>query len=332
MSVTIKEIARSLGLAPSSVSRALSGSSEVSESTRQRVLEVARELNYSPNLMAQSLVGSAQNLIGCLILEFANPFFVPMIRAIEDLAEQRDHIIFLSESRRQLGVEKRVIERFRRIQVAGIIVMPVLGNLSHLRMLEDEGTPIVVVGRDVPGLSFVNVNNKKSGYLVGQYLLRQGHRRIGFIYSSELQNMPERSRLAGLHKALDEAGVELKHLYTVSNNRLEGGEQAGEQWLSQSSRPTAVFGANDLLAMGFIHRISKAGVSVPDEVAVVGHDDIPFANLFSVPLTTIALPKREIGRVAMQILLDCLDKDAGSRTPQQVVLEPELIVRRSCGG
>jgi len=328
MPVTIKEIAQRLGLNASTVSRALSGSDQVSEATRRRVLEVARELNYSPNLLAQSLVGAAHNLIGCMILEFTNPFYIPMIRAIEDMAGKHDYIIFLSESRRDITMERHVIERYRRVRAAGVIVMPVLVELSHLQALEDEGTPVVVVGRDAPGFDSVNVNNDRSGYLVGQHLTGLGHRHIGYVFSGETYNAPERARLAGLRRALEEAGAEIT-LFEVGNNRLDGGERAAKAWLEHPAPPTAVFGANDLLAMGFIHELLGAGVAVPDDVSVIGHDDIPFADLFSVPLSTIAFPKYEMGQIAMQILLKRIIE--GERdTPQNVVLEPELIMRRSC--
>jgi DNA-binding LacI/PurR family transcriptional regulator len=329
MPVTIKEIAQRLGLNPSSVSRALSGSDQVSEETRQRVMQVARELNYSPNLMAQSLVGAAHNLIGCMVLEFTNPFYIPMLRAIEDIAGEQDYIIFLSESRRQIEMEKDVIERYRRVRAAGVIVMPVLAELMHLQALEDEGTPVVVVGRDLSGFDSLNVDNDRSGYLVGQHLVSLGHRYVGFVYSGEAYNTPEQTRLAGLRRALGQAGVELE-LFEVGNNRLDGGERAAQDWLTQQRRPTAVFGSNDLLAMGFVHEARNAGVSVPHDVAVIGHDDIPFADLFAVPLTTIAFPKYEMGQIAMRVLLNRIETEE-HHEPENMVLEPELIVRQSCG-
>lgn len=330
MATTIKQIAQRLGLDPSTVSRALSGSSQISEATRERVLLVAKELNYSPNLWAQSLVGNAHNLIGCLVLEYSNPFYPPMIRAIDDIAEQHDYIIFIGESRRRLEMEQKVIERFRRIRTAGVIIMPTMANLEHLHALEAEGVPVVIVGRTAPGFDCININNEKSGYLVGQRMTHQGHQRIGYIYSGDPNNTPELARLKGFQAALYKAGVKLERTYKVGNNKMDGGERAAERWLSESQRPTALFCSNDLLAMGFINLVTKQGMSVPDEVSVVGHDDIPFANLFKVALSTVAFPKYKMGQVAIQMLLERLNNPGNHYKPQYFVLEPEFIERCSC--
>jgi DNA-binding LacI/PurR family transcriptional regulator len=318
MHVTIKEIALSLGLNPSTVSRALSGYPAISEATRQRVLQAAKEMNYSPNLWAQSLAGAAQNLIGCLMLEYTNPFFIPTVRAVEELAERHNYIIFLSESKRQIETE---------------IIMPATMDIRHLHSLEEDGSPVVVIGRDTKEFHSVNSNNKQAGTLVGEFLVRQGHRKIGFITSGEPQNKPEQDRQEGLEAALHAAGLRLDPIYTVGNNRLDGGEQAADMWLNSSprSRPTAVFGSNDLLAMGFIHQLLQAGVSIPDDIAVIGHDDIPFADLFAIPLATIAFPKKEMGTLAMQTLLELLNGTINSNEPRHILLEPQLILRRSAG-
>jgi DNA-binding LacI/PurR family transcriptional regulator len=158
-----------------------------------------------------------------------------------------------------------------------------------------------------------------------------GHTKIGYLFSGEAYNRPETERLDGLKNALLEAGLDLARLYEVGNNRLEGGESAAKIWLADQDRPTAIFCSNDLLAMGLIHALVQAGVRVPADVSVVGHDDIPFADLFSVPLTTIAFPKSEMGAIAAQILLERLGEERRFEGPQHVVLAPQLIVRSSCG-
>jgi|YelNatPaOPRAMG01_1025707.scaffolds.fasta_scaffold03474_12 LacI family transcriptional regulator len=329
---TIKEIARRLGVNPSTVSRALAGSTKVSTETRERVMRLAQELNYTPNLWAQNLVGTSSNLIGCLVLELSNPFYVPVVRAIQSVASQKDYIVFLGESQRQLEVEKAAIERFRRIRVAGIIATPVLVEVEHLRLLEKEGVPVVLLGRSAPGFYSVNVDNRRSGEIVGRHLIRCGHRAIGYVYSGEAHNLPELHRLEGLKRALAEADLNLEHTYIVGRNDLGGGEKAARRWLAQSQRPTAVFCSNDMLAMGFISALLAEGVHVPGDVAVVGHDDVPFASLFKVELTTVAIPKEEVGRTAINILLDRIEGGSASGKPLDIVLEPSLVVRQSCGG
>jgi LacI family transcriptional regulator len=202
MPVTIREIAQKLGLNPSTVSRALAGKPDVSQGTREQVIELAKQLNYSPNLWAQNLVGASCNWLGCLVLDLSNPFYVPLIRALEEIAAKEGYIIFLGESQRLLQTEKDMIERFRRIKVAGVLVTPVLVDLNHLQALRGENVPVVLLGRSVPGFDSVNVDNFHSGYLVGQYLLHLGHQRIGFLYSGNPHNTPETDRLRGDRKSV----------------------------------------------------------------------------------------------------------------------------------
>jgi DNA-binding LacI/PurR family transcriptional regulator len=328
--VTIKVLADKLGVTPSTVSRALAGSSRVSEETRLKVIQLAEELNYIPNLWAQNLVSTSSNLIGCLVLELSNPFYVPVFRAIQVRAQQENYFVFLGESQRQLEIEKSVIDSFRRIRAAGVIVTPVLAELDHLKVLEEQGIPVVVVGRSTRGFFSVNVNNRMSGALVGQYLVKLDHRRIGFVYSGEKFNIPEQDRLAGLAKVMAESGLGLPEAYPVGKNDLKSGELAAEKWLSQRGRPTAVFCSNDMLAMGFISHLAAAGVAVPGEVSVVGHDDVPFAELFKVGLTTVAYPKDEVGRRAIEILLSRINHTEDYPEPVSIVLKPSLVIRQSC--
>ncbi|NPV86207.1 MAG: LacI family DNA-binding transcriptional regulator [Anaerolineae bacterium] len=331
VSVTIKQIAEELGVNPSTVSRALAGSPRVSEDTRKRVLQLARQLNYTPNLWAQNLVSTSSHLIGCLVLELSNPFYVPVVRAIESIAHQNNFMVFLGESQRQLEMEKAVIDRFRRIRTAGVIATPLLAELEHLVALETDGVPVVLVGRSAPGFFSVNVDNQKSGNMVGKHLLRNGHRNIGYVSSSDPLNIPEQERLKGLKSALQDAGILLNRHYQVDKNNLEGGQCAGQLWLSTSNRPTAIFCSNDMLAMGFISTVLKNGLSVPGDVAVVGHDDVPFADLFKVSLTTVAYPKDEVGVKAMDILLQRINNSSSHLHPINIILDTELVVRDSCG-
>ena len=330
MQATIKEIARRLGVNPSTVSRALAGKPNVSKYTRQRVLEMARQLNYIPNLWAQNLVGAVSNWIGCLVLDLSNPFYVPLVRAMEDIAEQNGYIIFLGESRRQLQAEKTIIERFRRIKAAGVIVSPVLVDLSHLQRLQEENVPLVIVGRTVPGFDSVNVDNFRSGYLVGQYLSRLGHRKIAFIHSGDPYNTPERERLTGLKAALTEMKISLDKEIVVGNNEIKGGELGAQKWMDTPNRPSAVFCSNDMLAMGFITQATRQGTLVPEDVSVVGHDNVPFAGMFRIPLTTVTFSTDKMGEKAMEILLPRMRGENGCNSPQTILLEPEIVMRSSC--
>lgn len=245
MTATIKQITEALGANPSTVSRALSDHPQIADATRDKVLSMAEELHYTPNLWAQNLVGTATNLIGCLVQELSNPFYIPMVRAIEDVAKENDYIIFIGESRHDLGVEKHVIDKFRRVRASGLIITPVLSNLDHLSQLERMGVAVVIAGRDLAGFDAINMDNVKTGRTAGRHLSASGYKRIAYIQSGNKYN-------------------------------------------------------------------------------------IPFADYFIVPLSTIAFPKFEMGRLAMQILLQRITKMDVLHIPKHFALEPDLVIRRSC--
>jgi LacI family transcriptional regulator len=330
MSATIKQIAKELGISTSTVSRAISGYPFVAEKTREKVLKKAEELAYSPNFWAQNLVGSSVGIIGCVILEFSNPFFIPMVRAIENTCDQQGYIAFICESRRDLDMEKRLIERMRRVRVSGVVITPVLSDLHHLETLKNEGVPVVVAGREVKGFESVNVNNIKSGMLAGEHLCSQGFKKVGFIQSGDPYNIPEKDRLTGFRAAINQCGNNLETVYTGNNNRITGGEQAGYLWQTDKNRPEAVFCSNDLLAMGFVQYVIRNGYRIPQDVAVIGHDDIPFADTFVIPLTTIVLPKYELGQFAMKVIFDLINHPKQQRQSKLISLEPKIVIRKSC--
>jgi DNA-binding LacI/PurR family transcriptional regulator len=328
---TIKDIAGRLGISQSTVSRALRDSPLVAEETKSSVWQVARELDYTPNLLARSLARASSMIIGCVIMEFANPFFVPLVRAVQEEAERHNYIVVVGESKRQQDVENQLVHRLRTVRAAGVITMPVMEDLGHLLALRDGGVPVVIVGRDSELLDFVNTDNILGGLMVGRHLLGLGHERIGVIISGEMFNTPEQQRRQGLRAALSEAGLGESHLFVVGNTDIPGGERAAGEWLALPERPTAVFATNDRLAMGFIHALRQAGVCLPEEVAVVGYDDIPFAPLFQVPLTTVDLPSHEMGHIAAELLFLRIQQPTDGGQVERILLQPRLVVRESCG-
>jgi DNA-binding LacI/PurR family transcriptional regulator len=330
--ITLKEVAQKARVSPSTVSRALAGRAGVAEETQRRILQIVEELGYRPNELARGLVRASSNIIGGLILEFANPFFVPLIEAIEAVADEHDYVAVIAETRRQMSVEMRLVERLHRLRVAGYVITPVLQSTKHLLAMSDEGIPVVVVGRRCDELDYVCLDDASGAALVGQHLIRLGHQRVAYVYSGEAFNEPEETRWRGFQKALQEAGIECDEncRIKVGNNRMDGGQRGADRVLDLPSRPTAVFGATDRLAMGLIHRFRQRGVQVPDDIAVVGYDDIPSARYFEVALTTISYPKYEMGRLAAQMLFERI-QNKGVKRIVHVRLQPDLVVRESCG-
>jgi LacI family transcriptional regulator len=333
VATTIRDIADRLGISQSTVSRALRDSPLVAEETKNLVWQVARELDYTPNLLARSLARASSSIIGCAIMEFSNPFFVPLVQAVQEEAEKHGYIVVVGESKRQQGVENRLLHRLRTVRAAGVITLPVMEDLSHLLALREERVPVVIVGRDPDTFDYVNTDNVLGGLLVGRHLVGLGHERIGAIVSGEPFNTPEQKRLQGLRAALGEAGLDGRegHLFVTGDTDIPGGERAASEWLALSERPDAVFATNDRLAMGFIYALRRAGVRLPEEVAVVGYDDIPFAPFLQVPLTTVALPSYEMGRIAAELLFRRIQQPEGGAQVERILLQPRLVVRESCG-
>jgi len=269
-------------------------------------------------------------LIGCIITDFANPFYIPVVRAVEDYAEIAQYVVLVGQSRHNIEIEKRLVSKLPRIGARGLIIRPMLNDMSHLDHLRQNGIAVVLLGRSSPGYDCVDLNNRRSGYLGCKYLLEMGHRRIAYAYSGLSDNTAELERMAGVWEAMREIRVNLDRIYTVGSYTIKAGEQAARQWLADSSRPTAVFCSTDLLAMGFIQEIIRLGKLVPNDVSIIGHDDIPFADSFVIGLTTISFPKYALGHQATRMLVERIEGKNRSPEPALVTLEPELVERKTC--
>lgn len=332
MRVRLLDVAERAGVSPSTASRALSGLPGVSEATRRKVVEIAKQLDYRPDELARGLARASSNIIGGLILEFSNPFYVPVIEAIEAVANEHDYVAVISETRRQLSIEAKIVERLRRLRLAGCVITPVMESLNHLLAMRDDGIPVVAVGRRCSELDYVCADDTTGAILVGRHLLKLGHRQPAYVYSGEAFNEPEEIRWRGFRKTLEGAGFpcDESRRIQVGNNRVEGGFLGADRILALVPRPTFVFAATDRLAIGLIQRLRQQGVQVPDDIAVVGYDDIEMSECLEVPLTTVSYPKYEMGRLAAQMLFERIE-GKGVKRIEHVLLQPELIVRESCG-
>jgi LacI family transcriptional regulator len=333
MSVTIRDVALRAGVSPITVSRAFSGTHPVSAETRSKVLKAAEELGYVPDLLARGLVHRRSPIIGFIMLELDNPFFAPIIDAVQEVAWDRKHMLAVSQSQRRLDMEKFSIHQFSQMRMAGIVITPASTDLDHLQGLKERGISVVVVARSWDGGDYVTVDDLAGGRMVAEHLLRLGHQRIGCIAHSEPSNTAVQTRVQGFRAALENGGCAFPAQWMIHTRTVLPADsaQAVDALLALSERPTAVFVTADSLAIGFIHRLRERGVRVPEDIAVVGYDDIRYATFMEVPLTTIALPKYEMGRRAAEILFERIGSEEESGDFQHIRLTPELVIRRSCG-
>ena len=333
---TIKEVAKLAGIAVSTASDALNGKPGVSPRTRQRALEAAEELGYVPNPIAQGLVTQATKNVGVILSGpssfelFTNPAFVEVIRAVTVTLSRRKYHTLLNVITTEEEVE--VIPQVARSRlVEALILVGTRRNDQELaRLLEEVSIPSTVVIRSaLDSVSYaVSVDNDKCGYLATRYLLELGHRSIGYI--GNLPGVsPADERLAGYRRALEEWGIAYdESLVAPGDFYQESGSVAMRRLLDEAvHKPTAVFAANDLMALGAMEALEQEGLSIPGEISMVGCDDIPNLHLLRVPLTSVSLPSFEIGRLAAEKVMGVLEGD--DRLPAQIVLEPKLKIRSS---
>lgn len=331
--VTLKDVARRAGVSQITASRAFSYTHPVAEETRQRVFQAAEELGYIPDLLARGLVQKHSPIVGMAVMDLANPFITPIIDAAQAVVQAEEHMLVVSQSERRLEIEQASVRQFRQMRVAGVLVMSAAPVFEHLHALERQGTPAVVIARRWDGGDYVTVDDREGGRIAAAHLAGLGHRRIGYLALDEPGNTAVQTRLQGFEEALQEAGVALEPTWRLhsAGHALERGVAAADSFLALGERPTAVFVTSDRLAIGFVHRLRERGVQVPGEVAVVGYDDIRYSEFLEVPLTTVALPKYEMGRLAAEAVFARLRGDVAPGERRQIVLPPALVVRRSCG-
>ncbi|WP_232548695.1 LacI family DNA-binding transcriptional regulator [Propioniciclava soli] len=329
MAVSVKDVAAHAGLSVGTVSNVLNRPEKVAEATRVKVLDAIAELGFVRNEAARQLRAGLSRTVGLLVLNPANPFFTDIAEGAEQYAGEHAISILTGSSAEDPSREDHYLELFEQQRVRGILVSPVgdvTGRLTRMRQLGIAG---VLVDRDHTGgrFSSVSVDDVLGGQLALTHLADLGHTHVGFVGGpSSLPQVAD--RLEGACRAAGERGVRLEHL-EVSSLHLRCGREAGLRLLDRpaAERPTALFAANDLVALGLLQALLGAGVRVPQDMALVGYDDIDFAAGAAVPLTSIAQPSHEIGTRAMELLL--AESDDPERPREHVVLTPTLVVRRS---
>jgi LacI family transcriptional regulator len=329
--LTLADIARRAGVSPITASRALRAGQRVAAPTRERVRAAAAELGYAPNLLARGLVQDRTATLGVVVLELANPFFAPMLGAIQAVAAKRGFLVVVGESGRDEDAERRHVAELGQLRIGGIVVTPVSTRVEHLAAARAAGTPVVVMARRWEAGDYATTDNAEGGRLVARHLLARGHRRIGLVRIAEPDNTAVRSRVRGFREVLAGAGVAVPDAWDLltPGTLIEHGMDAVDRLLARPDRPSALFVTADRTALGVVHRLLARRVRVPEDVAVVGYDDIPYAACAQIPLTTVAVPARQLGELAAEILFDRLD-GVGAPEPRQVLLAPELVRRASC--
>ncbi|MFJ6633646.1 LacI family DNA-binding transcriptional regulator [Streptomyces sp. NPDC091376] len=332
--VGIKDVARQAKVSVGTVSNVINRPDMVAEETRERVLAVIERLGYVRSETARQLRAGRSRIIAMLVLDMANPFFVEVATGAERAARAAGLGVMLCNSAQSPGEEADYLSLFAEQRVRGVLVTPADATGVNLANFRRHGIPHVFVDHDVPRTDAcsVSVDDVTGGTLAVRHLVECGHSSVAYI-SGPMHLAQCRDRRTGALQALAEAGLPAEErLRHIEAERLDvsAGRDAGARLLGMSPRPTAVFCANDLLALGVLQTLYGAGVRIPEDIALVGYDDIEFASAAAVPLTSVRQPSFRMGRTAAELLIEETDEEAAAgHRHRRIVLQPELVVRES---
>jgi LacI family repressor for deo operon, udp, cdd, tsx, nupC, and nupG len=327
--LTIRDIARLAGVSTATVSRTLMKPAMVAEETREQVLRAVAEAGYTPNLMARSLRRRQSGAILVVVRDIVNPFYPEIFRGVERTARRLGFNVLMGNTDDDPVQERDYLRLVLSRRADGLIALT--GRIPDLDDPAVRGLPIVLASEPVPGHDFpiVRIDNRGAAAAMTRHLIGLGHRRIAHV-AGPLDQAIARERLEGWRMALQAAGLPAgDELVAGSDFRVPSGLAAGRALLALPQPPTAIFVANDETAMGVLSAIHAAGLRVPQDISVAGFDDIPFAEAFDPPLTTIRQPRLAMGEQAMMMLHSLIE----GREPAErsVTLPAELVIRQSTG-
>jgi LacI family transcriptional regulator len=339
MTPTLEQIAALAGVSRSTVSRVVNDHPSVDPETRERVLRVIREQDYHPNGAARALASRRSHIIGLVIPQamnavFADPYFPILIQGVSTACEERDYYMLLAFPTAEAETLTRIV---RGAHLDGLVVATSLTDNSQIENLTRSGTPFVLIGRSSyeGEITTVDVDNVRGAAMATQHLLRMGYSAIATI-TGPLALTSALDRRDGYLAAMRAARLDPPENYVQEGDYSEwSGGRAMETLLRLRNRPDAVFVASDSMAMGALKAIRAAGLRVPDDIALTGFDDIPFASAVEPPLTTVRQPIFRLGHTAASVLLDDLLHAPEGERPlalgQRILLSTELVIRESCG-
>jgi len=326
---TLRDVAQEAGVSIKTVSRVVNNQGEISDATRQRVLVAIDKLGYRPSKLARALVTQHTDTIGLVLGDITNPFFPEVARGVLDIAESLGYDVFLCNSDGDHPREVRILHSLADHAVDGIIIFPTFALETMLDEVAVPGRPLVSVNRpfDGPWASSVMMHSYRGAKQAVNHLLARKHRAIAMI-AGQTSDAPRLQRIKGYRDALLEHDVPVREEWIVPGAPIQArGRESARELLMRSPEITAIFAYNDLLALGAMQACRELGRRVPEDCAIIGFDDIPLADSISPALTTVRVDKYELGRQAMNRLLQMLAEPGVELGP--VWMDVELVVRQS---
>ncbi len=329
--VTIKDLARELKVSPSTISMALNNNPRVSEKTRKKVKALAKKWQYHPNLIARAMVQKKTNLVGLIITDIMSSFFPQIIQGVEDVISEESYSAILCSTNNDPDREREYMSLMKQKHVDGIIAEPVecKQNEDIWQDLAERGTPVVSILNSPVVNKFceVKVDDVMGGFLATEHLIKGGHQIVGHLAGPHF-HQTSRDRLAGFRDALSARGLKCyENLIIETAYNWEAGYNNMRLLLQRKPRPTAIFCSGDIIAIGASYALRQAGFAVPEDIAIIGYDDLFLASIAEVPLTTVAQPKYHLGTLAGKKLMDLIK----GNPVESEILQPTLTIRNSCG-
>lgn len=328
---SLVDVAKRAKVSISTVSRTITQTGKISLATQEHVRQVMRELGYKPNRVARRLraQGGKRHLIGLIIPNIQNPFFADLARGVEDVAYRNNFAVMLCNYDEDPKKQQFYLDVMQAESVDGIILPPAHEEDGAVLKVKQGGIPVVCVDRSLndPTIDKVEVDNAEGSFEAVQHLLAKGHRRIGLI-SGPGDTSTGRERLEGYRRAHAQAGVTVdESLIRFGDYKQESGRDLSALLLSLPQPPTALFACNNLMLIGAIETIFARGLKIPQQVALIGYDDLPLAAVFDPPLSVVQQPAYEVGRKAAELLFRRFDHPLAETI--SLVLKPKLIIRGS---
>ncbi len=330
---TIQDVAKRAGVAPITVSRVINNSGYFSKETRERVEAAIAELGYVPNRLARGLRIKQTNILALILTDITNPFFTTVARGVEDAAGEAGFTVTFCNTDESEAKEQKYLEVLLQQQVDGILLVPAGSSPDSVQYAQKYSTPVVILDRRIPGVNTDSVRCDSEGgaYKLVRLLQELGHRRIAILGGPEGISTAD-DRLTGYRQAMAEIGQTGNgDLVQSGSFTMSSGYEMVKTAVAKTPRPTAIFAANNFLAIGALRGLQDCGLRVPEDVALVGFDDLPPALTTFPFLTVAAQPAYDIAQIATKLLLSRLAGEA-PETYQEIILQTELIIRQSSGG
>lgn len=324
---TIKEVAKLAGVSISTVSRTLSGNAFVEDETRQKVMRAITMLNYKPNQMARGLRAGKTYTLALMIPDINSLYYPKIMRSIEQQVAQKDYALILCNNNENLEMEKRNLEMLMQRKVDGIFCMSVSDDVRHLIAAGRE-VPVVLINRDFEDICCVSYDNVDGAYQMVKYLLEHGHRKIAGVFG-DFRIQRYRTRYDGCKKAMEEYGIkDYKKYFIYDVTTTEEAYLRTMDMLERKDRPTAFFASLDIVAIGIYSAVYKSGLSIPEDISVVGYDNIDISNYLTPPLTTYNASTRNMAQEAVRCMFKLMEHNDPSNY-ENVVLRGDVKERLS---